>query len=193
MKNWPWYGYIILAIIVLGAFYLFYYKPKNTEIKNLEAERIKVEQEVAQLRLKKQQLDKIEAELVSLDSQLKELYAIIPEKKETSDILRKIQQLAYDSRLIITRFAPKDEINKDFYSEWPIPIEITGSYNNLGIFFDRLSQFSRLFTVENFSIKALQKQTEAETIAATWTAKTYFFIKEAPQQQTTPQKTGKEK
>jgi len=191
MKNRPWYGYVILAIIVLGAFYLFYYRPKNVEMNNLEAQRIKVEQELAQLRLKKLQLDKIEAELINLDSQLKELYAIIPQKKETSDILRKIQQLAYDARLNITKFAPKSEIIKDFYSEWPIPIEITGSYNNLGVFFDRLSQFSRLFTIENFSIKALQKQTEAATISATWTAKTYFFHEETPQPQTAPQKTGK--
>lgn len=181
MKNWPWYGYLILAAIIFGLFFLFYYKPKTAEFNKIHAERAKIEDEVKTLRTKKQQLDKIESELVDLNQRLKDLQQIIPDQKESGDILKKIQQLAYDSRLNIAKFTPRPEVIKEFHSEWLIPIEITGTYHNLGTFFDRLSRFSRLFTVENFSIRALNIQTEAATISATWTAKTYFFHEELPE------------
>lgn len=182
MKNWPWYGYVILGGIVLGLLFFLYYKPKNDELKSVRAERVKMEEEVTRLRAKKQQLDQIEAELESLNKTLKDLEAIIPLKKEISEILRRIQQLAYDSRLTIRRFAPRGEIDREFYSEWPIPIEITGSYHNLGIFFDRLSRFSRLFNIESFSIKSIPRQTEDETITSNFTAKTYIFLEESAAQ-----------
>jgi Tfp pilus assembly protein PilO len=178
MKNWPWYGYLILAAVIFALVFFFYFKPKNEEIKGIRAERIKIEKEVEVLRAKKLELDKLENELVAMNKTLKELEAIIPRQKETADILKRIQQLAFDSRLDIRSFAPKGLINRDFYSEWPIPIAIVGNYHNLALFFDKLSRFSRIFTVDNFSIKALARQTDANTVTANWTAKTYIFREE---------------
>jgi type IV pilus assembly protein PilO len=180
MKNWPWYGYLVLAAIVFGLFYFIFFKPKNAELQGIRAEREKIEAEVEGLRIKKKQLDKIEADIASLTKTLRELEAIIPQQKEISDILRRIQQLALDSRLNITRFAPRGEVPKEFYAEWPIPIEVTGNYHNLGIFFDRLSNFSRIFIIENFQIRSLPQQSESATIGANFTAKTYYFREETP-------------
>ncbi len=191
MKNQPWYVYLFLAIFIFGLFYLLYFKPKNAELKDLREERIKAEGEVIKLRAKKDEVDQIEAELKHMNLTLKELEAIIPQRKEISDILRKIQQLANDSRLNIVKFTPKGEIDKEFYSEWPIPIEIIGNYHNLAMFFDRLSHFSRLFNIENFSIKSLRDQTEASTISANFTAKTYIFREETVSSESNQKKSGK--
>ena len=179
MKNWPWYGYLVLAAIIGALAFLFYFKPQNDKLKALTADRIKVEQEVQNLKQKKRELDKITADIAAMTAKLKTLEVNIPQRKEIADILRQIQTLAYDSRLDVLRFAPGAEINKDFYAEWPIPIQVSGNYHNLGLFFDKLSKFARVFTIENFSIKALARQTDLNTISANWTAKTYFFA-EAP-------------
>ncbi len=175
MKNWPWYGYLIFAVLIFALAFLFYFKPQNAKLKALTAERIKVEQEVQNLKQKKRELDKIEADIATMTAKLKTLEVNIPQRKEIADILRQIQTLAYDSRLDVLRFAPGTEINKEFYAEWPIPIQVSGSYHNLGLFFDKLSKFARVFTIEKFSIKALTRQTDLNTISANWTAKTYFF------------------
>jgi Tfp pilus assembly protein PilO len=175
MKNWPWYGYLVFAVLIFGLAFLFYFRPQNVKLKALTAERVKVEQEVQNLKQKKRELDKIEADIVQMTAKLKTLEVNIPQRKEIADILRQIQTLAYDSRLDVLRFAPGAEINKDFYAEWPIPIQVSGNYHNLGTFFDKLSKFARVFTIENFSIKALNRQTDLNTISANWTAKTYFF------------------
>jgi len=178
MKDWPWYGHILLAVIIFALLYFVYFKPQNSKLTALKAEREKTETEVANLKKKNLQLSKIEEELVDLRKILNELEAIIPKRKEIWDILRKMQQLAVNSRLNIVKFLPKGEVDKEFYYEWPISIEITGNYHNLAIFFDRLSNFSRLFNIEDFSIKSLGKQTDTSTISAAYTAKTYIFREE---------------
>jgi type IV pilus assembly protein PilO len=175
MKNWPWYGYVLFAGLIFGLAFLFYFKPQNTKLKELRAERIKVEQEVQNLKQKEKELNRIIADIAEMTAKLKTLEVNIPQRKETADILRQIQQLAYDSRLDVLRFAPGNEINKDFYAEWPIPIQVSGNYHNLGTFFDKLSKFNRVFTIDNFTIKTLSRQTDLNTITANWTAKTYFF------------------
>jgi len=180
MKDWPWQRYLILGLAFVIIFYLFFYKPKNAQLKSVRADRIKIEEEVGRLQAKKVALDKIEAEIIILTKTLKELEAVIPQKKETSDILSNLHQLATGSRINIEKFIPKGEIDKDYYYEWQLPIEITGNFHNLAIFFDRLSRFPRLFTVENFSIKSVSNQTEALTISAAFMAKTYIFREEAP-------------
>ena len=175
MKNWPWYGYILFAALIFALAFFFFFKPRNEKLRVLKAERIQVEQEVQNLKVKKRELDQIVADIAAMTEKLKTLEVSIPQRKETADILRQIQALAYDSRLDVLRFAPGAEINRDFYSEWPIPIQVSGNYNNLGAFFDKLSKFARVFTIENFAIKALARQTDLNTISANWTAKTYFF------------------
>ncbi len=181
MKNWPWYGYLLLAVLIFALAFFFYFKPQNVKLKALTAERVKVEADVQNLKQKKRELDKIEADIAAMTAKLKTLEVNIPQRKETADILRQIQALAYDSRLDVLRFAPGTEVNKEFYAEWPIPIQVSGNYHNLGTFFDKLSKFPRVFTIENVTIKTLNRQTDLNTISANWTAKTYFFAEPAPE------------
>lgn len=191
MRDWPWFAYVLIAIIILGLFYFVYYKPKDEELTNIRDERVKVEQEVAHLRQKKQELDKIEAELEQMKVTLSKLEAIIPKKEEISNILKSMQQLAYDTRLNITKFNQNPEIIKEFYAEQPISVAATGEYHNLAIFFDRLNSFQRLFNIEDFSIKALRTQTDAATISAEWNVKTYIYREEEETEETeNPQKRG---
>lgn len=182
MKDWPWYGHLLLIAIIGVLLYFVWFKPKNEQLVNLKEERAKIEREVRDLRSKKRQLDRIEQQIAVLNQTLRELETIIPKRREIWDILRNMQQLAINSRLQIDKFDPQGEIRKEFYFEWPIDLEITGDYHNLALFFDRLSNFSRLFNVEDFSIKALQRQTDANTITASYTAKTYIFREETPAQ-----------
>jgi Tfp pilus assembly protein PilO len=193
MKDWPWYGYVLLALIIFGLFYFVYYKGKNEELQTVREERIKTEAEIVELRAKKAQMDLIEKEIEEMKVTLSQLETIIPLREEISDILRKIQQLAWDSRLNIEKFIPKADVDKEFYYEKPISIEITGNYHNLALFYDRLSNFSRLYNIEDFTIKALRDQTDASTISAQSTATTYIFKEELPEATEEQTTTGAQK
>lgn len=195
MKNKPWYFYAFLGLLAAGLIYVIYFKPRQAELKNLRSERVKTEDELTTLRAKKRQLDKIEGELVSLNKSLADLEVIIPRKKEIGEILRNFQQMATELQLDVSRFSPEKETNKDFYSEQPIPIEVVGNYHNLARFFDQILHFSRLFNIDDFSIKSLSSQSEDATISALFTAKTYFFLEESQikkPESVKPQKPSKE-
>jgi len=179
MKNKALTTYILLGALVLGGAYFAYFKPKQASLKSIRNERIAAEQQVDLLRAKKRQLDQIEAELVTLTASLSQLETIIPQKKETSDILRNIQQMAFDQQLDLVRWTQNQETVRDFYTEWPIPIIVNGTFNNLALFFDRILHFPRIFNIDEFSIKALPDQAGGNTISASFTLKSYFFLEQA--------------
>ncbi len=193
MRDWPWYGYIVVAALIFGLFFFLYYKPKNEELRDLRDERIKTENEVVELKKKKEQLDQIEVELANMKVKLKELETIIPKEEEISVILDRIQQLAYDSHLELSKFIPEPLVEQEFFAEKPISMEIIGNYHNLAIFFDRLSNFARLFTIQDFSIKTLRTQSDTNTITATTTAKTYIFRDPPPPGQEPAQKPARKR
>ena len=181
MKRSSLFAYVFLAILLGGLAYMMYFKPRQAELRNLHDQRVKAEAELAQLQAKKKQLDKIEGELGELNKALAELETIIPRRKEHAEILRNIQQLAFDSQLDVLKFTPEKEISREFYSEQPILVEVVGSYHNLGLFADRVLHFPRIFNIDDFTIKSLAKQTDETTISSVFTARTYFFHEESPE------------
>jgi Tfp pilus assembly protein PilO len=191
MKDWPWYSHLVVAVVLFAVVFLMFLKPQNVKIAIAKEERIRIENEVNQLKSKKRQLNKIETELQEMTGTLIELESVIPQQREISEILKQIQQLAYDSRLDIVKFINRGEIDKEFYWEWPIAIEITGNYHNLALFFDKLGSFSRLFITENFAIRALPGQNESETIYANTTIKTFIFRETVPSNNPRPKSPGR--
>jgi type IV pilus assembly protein PilO len=176
MNSRPWYQYLILVAVVGVLGYLIYFKPKQAELQSIRAERVQIEEQVARLQAQKRQMDKIQSEINQLHKVMGELEPLIPRKKETGEILRNVQQLAYDSQLEVVHFQSDRETLKEYYTELPIPVEIIGSYHNLGTFFERMGKFPRIFNIEDFVIRALPGQTAETTISASFTAKTYFFL-----------------
>jgi type IV pilus assembly protein PilO len=176
MNPRPWYQYLLFVGVAGLLAYLVYFKPNQAELQSLRTERAQIEEQLSRLQSQKRQMDKIQAELVQLNKTMTELEPLIPRKKETGEILRNVQQLAYDSQLDVIHFQSDRETTKDYYTELPIPVEIVGSYHNLGAFFERMGKFPRIFNIEDFIIRALPGQTAESTISATFTAKTYFFL-----------------
>jgi Tfp pilus assembly protein PilO len=193
MKDWPWYGHVVIAVVIFGMFFLLYYRPKNNELENISSERIRTENEVKILKQKEKELQAIEKELIAMNIKLNQLETIIPQKEEIDIILRRIQELAYDSRINIREFISKPLIDKEYFSEKPINMKISGSYHNLATFFNQLANFSRLFNIENFKITALRDQSDFSTISATTTAKTYIFREPPPPEEKQQSNTGRNK
>jgi Tfp pilus assembly protein PilO len=96
-------------------------------------------------------------------------------RKDTADALRQFQQAANDSGMRIAKFAPGSEIPGEFYSEWPISIEVTGSRQSLGRFFDRINELPQLWLMGKLSFKAVTNQDAASPIRATLTVQAYLL------------------
>ena len=98
---------------------------------------------------------------------------MLPEQKDVGDLLRRIQTLAMQSNLHITGFKPAPIVTKQMHAEWPITLELNGTYHNLGRFFDQVAKFSRIINVSGIHIKANDKPTADATISAECIATTF--------------------
>ncbi len=168
----------ILAVLLYGVFHYVVYSPKEELIQTKSQERSQLQAEVENAKTTAARLPEFRREVERKEATLQALSRILPSEKEVADLLRKVQQLAAESSLNVLRFKPEATRPQDFYAEWPISLEIDGSYHNLAYFFDRLSRLSRIVNVSNLSIQAKKQPTISSTITASCTATTFVFIEQ---------------
>ena len=61
----------------------------------------------------------------------------------------------------------------EFYREFPINMDVVGDYHDLGVFFDRISKYSRIINVDNVQIGA--NSSGKGSIHSTFTATTFVY------------------
>jgi type IV pilus assembly protein PilO len=165
---------LIVCLAVL--FYVYYVKDLVKQENSLQADVVKLEASVAQGTAIESQLNRFKQELVQLEDRLAVLRSILPAQKETPAVLRSVQQMAASSNLKILKFTPQPVVPRDFYSDWPIMIEVEGNYNGLGAFFEKVSQATRIIDVDGISIKGAEGNPDASrTLSANCTATTFVF------------------
>ncbi len=165
-----------LVVALTAASYFLYFRSAMDSRNLLQDEIRKLEISTAQGRAIETQLARFEAEIKQLDQRLEVLRAILPDQKETPTVLRSVQQMAAGSNLKIMKFQPMPVAPRTFYNDWPILIEVQGYYDALGLFFEKISQATRIINVDNISIKGIDGSTDpAKTLQAVCTATTFVF------------------
>jgi len=166
----------ILAIGLAAVFYVYFLKDMVAARSALQTEIARLEREVAKAAAAEAQLTQFKSELKELDARLAVLRRILPAEKETPEVLRSVQLMAAESNLKIVRFVPQPVAPRAFYSDWPITMEVQGSYNALGKFFEKVGQFTRIVNVNNISIKGIEGSTDpARTLNSNCTATTFVY------------------
>lgn len=168
------------CLLILIASYFVYFKGKLSELDAIREQRKALQEEVEKAEKRKLEAERLKREVAYLDEKLKTLKEILPERKDVSDIIKKIQSLAYNYRLEISKFTPKPEVQRDLYIEWPFSISMTGNYHDFGYFLDHLSRYKKIFNVDNIVISALPRQTPLRSISITWDAITYIGQERPP-------------
>ena len=55
---------------------------------------------------------------------------MLPEEEDAADLLRRMQTVAVQSNLKIRGFKPAPVVTKQLHAEWPITLELEGTYHN---------------------------------------------------------------
>jgi type IV pilus assembly protein PilO len=168
------------AAVVGGLFWYFYYSPAVEERDQKAAQLETLQKEIRALEVTANKLQEFQREVQLLEAKLETLKRILPPAKETPDLMRKVQALASQSNLGIKTFTPQAVVNKDFYQEWPIKVDVQGTYHNLALFFDRVSRLSRLVNVGELKIASIPNQTGSSTITASCVATTFVYVDTPP-------------
>ncbi|MGD0309301.1 MAG: type 4a pilus biogenesis protein PilO [Acidobacteriota bacterium] len=175
-----------LSLAFLG--YWFYLKDLQATRSVLQSEVAQLQSSVSQAVAVEQRLSQFKRELAELDVRLDELRRILPSQKETPDVLRAVQRMADESNLKIVKFVPQPVATRAFYLDWPIAMEIQGSYNALGTFFEKIGMFTRVVNVDNINVKNIEGSTDpTKTLNSNCTATTFVYREE---QAAAPDKQG---
>ncbi len=171
---------LFVAAVIAGGFYYFWYSDKLDEEKTKRARLEDLEKQIRALEVTANKLQEFQREVQLLEAKLETLKRILPPERETPDLMRRVQYLASQSNLVIRRFTPAPPVNRDFYQEVPINVDVEGTYHMLGQFFDRVSRLSRLVNMGGIKIRSQATQTASNTIAASAVATTFVYIETPP-------------
>jgi len=170
------YRVAILAgtiVFLAGLFIWFIYLPKSEQIQAARQEVAKLETKLNQAKLKARALKKFEEEYAEVDAQFVEALKLLPNSKEIPSLLKAITQLGTDSQLEFVLFSPQRERAKDFYMEIPVAIEVSGSYHNVAMFFDKVGGMERIINILNVSMMPVKER--STTLTTKCDAVTYRF------------------
>jgi len=160
-------------VLLAGLFFWFVYRPYSEEIATTRGEIARLEQRLNQAKVRVRALKRFEEEYASVDAQFQEALKLLPNTKEIPSLLKSITQLGTDSQLEFLLFSPQRERAQDFFMEIPVSIEVSGTYHNVAIFFDKVGQMERIVNILNVS---MTPQKDRSTILTTrFDAVTYRF------------------
>lgn len=170
IKSLAWYWQLLIMVFIGALAYLtvWYFFTSVTR-----AETVKISEQAAQLQAKNQaaqiatqRINEFRSLYASKEQEYDELKVLLPEQREITNVLQGLQDTASDSRLIVSRFKPRDDTQQDFIMAKPVEVEVDSNFNNLRDFFDKMAKLQRIVSITDFSLKQLDKQTENKSLHA---------------------------
>lgn len=180
----PWYGqigaFLLLALAGVGAFGYYYELPARAELDTRRQQVVVLQKDINMGTATARKLPEFRAQVAELEARLNNLKAVLPEEKDAADLLRRMQTVATQSNLTIKSFKPANTVTKQLHSEWPINLELDGTYHNLAMFFDRVSKFTRIVNISGLDVKGKDKADPNSTITASCIATTFVLLEQKP-------------
>jgi type IV pilus assembly protein PilO len=177
-------------VLIIGTVGWYFYRPKFISIDKLEEKLERIEKQLHAAKRNAAALDKFKAEMNEAEAQFKLAMQALPEKEEIPSLLTSISKSGNDAGLHFLLFEPKPEVRKEFYAEIPVAINVTGTYHNLAIFFDKVARLSRIVNVRDIT---MGQSKDGIVLDASCTAVTYKFVEPTPQSKSVGKKKKKKK
>jgi len=180
---------LLIAVAILGAlwgcFVWFLYMPQTEQITKLRGDLDSAKTKLARLKNVEKNLRAFKKKYRDTELKFKQALKLLPDKHEIPTLLSSISNLGAQSGLEFLLFQPQKEVNRNFYAEIPLKIEVTGPYHNVATFFDKVSRLSRIVNIGDLKMtqaKAAKTKSDTVILKTGCTATTYKFIeaKEEP-------------
>jgi len=143
---------VVLCIALAVAVYFLDTTKQKAELEKVTAEETQLrnifvgkQAKAANLEAYKQQLEEMRASFGTLLRQL-------PNETEIETLLTDISQTGISAGLEIEYFKPEGLRPKEFYSEYPIKLKVTGRYHEFAEFISGVAALPRIVTVQDIQI-----------------------------------------
>src|SRR5467141_1525878 len=181
----PWYAqvgaFVTLALEGCGIFFYYYEMPARADMSSRETQLTALRGDINKGLNTAKKLPEFRSQVADLEGRLANLKQILPEEKDAADLLNRMQTVAAQSNMTIKGFKPAPTVTKQLHAEWPITLELDGTYHKMAIFFDRVGRFTRIVNISGLDVRARDKPEANNTISATCVATTFVLLeKPAP-------------
>ena len=182
LEGKPWYYGLGIGVVLAIALYAvaYFYLPNFSEMKqtleNKKNELDTLNQKITQGRAAERRLPQLREEVRRTELDLQRILQILPTARYVEELIKRVEALARQGDFFLKKFAPREYINKDFYAEWPIEIQLDGTYHNLALLFDKMARFSRIINVEDLVMTGYPDAQGGRTLGANFVAKTFIYL-----------------
>jgi len=168
----------LVYVLIIGVYVGLLYVPASSHISELKDEESSLLQQKAQLEQRIQDKERYEVELQSLMTDLKEALKELPNDREIPGLLKGISSMGKKVGLEVQKFQPLPEKKLDYVAEVPVALEVSGSYHEVAMFFDRLSKMNRIVYVRDIEMKDPKEEGGEIRLKVTGNAVTFRFLSE---------------
>lgn len=161
-------------VIFIALFVWLVYIPKTASINEVTANIESVNSELSRAKIQRKKLPEKRAEREKVTLQFEAAQKLLPSDKEIPELLTKITELGTASNLDMSTFVPQTLRKKGFYAEIPISLQITGTYHDVAVFFERVGKMDRIMNIQNVRMTPVSDR--STTLNITCNAITYTFI-----------------
>jgi type IV pilus assembly protein PilO len=164
-----------VALVVIGLYMMLFFGGNQTTLRGLQTRRAKVEQDIQAARAVANNLESFKAKREELGNQLQAALEKLPESSDLPALLTNISTLGKKSGLEIQTFKQGKKIDRGFYSEQQIELGFTGQYHDIGLFFDRVANLSRIVNLTDLTFEVQSDTGENPTLKVKGIAATFYF------------------
>jgi Tfp pilus assembly protein PilO len=88
--------------------------------------------------------------------------------------LQGLQDTAGESKLVVMRFTPREDIQQDYIMAKPVEIEVDSNFTNLRSFYEKMAKLQRIVSITDFKLMTLTNQSDSRTLHAQFLLTAYY-------------------
>lgn len=167
--------FVVVIVLVVGVYYQLL--PKRNQLIELENQLLSLKTVFEMKHKKAANLQDYQEQLVQLELIFSQALKQMPDRAAVASLLADISQMGSANGLVVKLFQPNPDVNKTFYWELPIQIQVLGQYQQLAAFVSHLAEMPRLVTIHEVNITPLGAQNKERVMQMSAVIKTYYEAK----------------
>lgn len=144
---------LIVFALIAGGGYWFFVKDQYVQLERVEKTEQDLRKKYEEKAYQVANLEVFKAQMAEMEETFGALVRQLPSETEVPGLLEDITNTALGNGLSLQEVALQPEQRRDFYSELPINIRVTGSYNELASFVSSVASLPRIVTLHDLTIK----------------------------------------
>ncbi len=197
--GWIKAALLLFTLILIGFLgYHFLFKGQRVDLEKVQAEETTLKATFENKYHKSVNLEVYTAQLVEMEQDFGTMLRQLPGKSEIPGVVVDVSQTGLASGLEIILFKPEAAIEKGFYAEKPITIQVKGTFEEMAKFASGIAELPRIVTLHDISLAPSNKKgkkdgavvTGGQELNMSVTAKTYRYLEDDEQNAEKPGTEG---